>query len=476
MGSPITGSGEEFGIYLGPQDAGKGRESRDGTTLPKSQAKRVKVRIGFIPSAYNPRWGNFIRVLESRLEGNTSIFVPVDRGGSKCFFNAVDVFIGKTKNPCITEIGRNYDIWFDLQGLKWILELFPKLNQRNPWAITRFETHRKLSISYGSNRWGNFIRVLESRLEGNTSIFVPVDRGGSKCFFNAVDVFIGKTKNPNIEKTLPATQKFTMVHEAHAPGSSSRHGSSGGMTLGGPPTDGFVANKTSDGTHPPKVPLPEFSPIDKAPAIILGGGNEISTDSQPTLEIGQVDDGILTEALQPGVSGARNQLQPGTPGELEPEDESIKPCLLNREEQLIIDGLFKHAPEMQVLSLDIPIQSELKLMMIDANVEESARGDLQKEFEILKPIFEQHISDDFEQSLCIIKEALRSPFVIEKIQKGLVKTLQGKAIKATRDAMKSAQCIRAIKLKGTRHPVLLSCANIDEPIITSLCEHLIDYE
>ncbi|VFQ87110.1 unnamed protein product [Cuscuta campestris] len=264
--------------------------------------------------------------------------------------------------------------------------------------------------------------VLESRLEGNTSIFVPVDRGGSKCFFNAVDVFIGKTKNPYIQKTLPATQLFTMVHEAHAPSSSNRHGSSGGMTLGGPPTDGFVANKTSDGTHPPKVPLPEFSPIDKAPAVILGGGNEISTDSQPTLEIGKVDDG--TEALQPGVSGARNQLQPGTPGELEPKDESIKPCLLNREEQLIIDGLFKHAPEMQVSSLDIPIQSELKLMMIDANVEESARGDLQKEFEILKPIFEQHISDDFEQSLWIIKEALRSPFVIEKIQKGLVKTLQ----------------------------------------------------
>ncbi|VFQ84405.1 unnamed protein product [Cuscuta campestris] len=188
------------------------------------------------------------------------------------------------------------------------------------------------------------------------------------------------------------------------------------------------------------------SPIDKAPAVILGGGNEISTDSQPTLEIGQVDDG--TKALQPGVLGARTQLQPGTPGELEPEDESIKPCLLNREEQLIIDGLFKHAPKMQVSSLDNPIQYELKLKMIDANVEELARGDLQKEFEILKPIFEQHISDDFEQSLWIIKEALRLPFVIEKIQKGLVNTLQGKAIKATRDAMKSTQCIRAIKLKG----------------------------
>ncbi|VFQ66155.1 unnamed protein product [Cuscuta campestris] len=126
--------------------------------------------------------------------------------------------------------------------------------------------------------------------------------------------------------------------------------------------------------------------------------------------------------------------------------------------------------------MDDPIHSELKLMIIDANMEEPASGDLQKEFEILKPIFEQHISDDFEQSLWMIKESLCSPFIKEKIRKGLVQTLQVKAIKATRESMKSAQCIRAIKIKVTRHPVLLSCANIDEPIITSLCEHLIDYE
>lgn len=76
----------------------------------------------------------------------------------------------------------------------------------------------------------------------------------------------------------------------------------------------------------------------------------------------------------------------------------------------------------------------------------------------------------------MIYDALLSPFVKEKIQKGLVSTIQGKALKATREAMKSTQCIREIKLKGTHHPVLLSCANIDVPIITSLCEHLIDYE
>lgn len=87
---------------------------------------------------------------------------------------------------------------------------------------------------------------------------------------------------------------------------------------------------------------------------------------------------------------------------------------------------------------------------------------------MLKPIFEQHISDDFENSLWMIKEELPSPFIMDKIQKGLVSTLQGKALKETREAMKSAQCIRAIKLKGTRHPILLACANIDVPIITPL--------
>ncbi|RAL45418.1 hypothetical protein DM860_013814 [Cuscuta australis] len=107
-----------------------------------------------------------------------------------------------------------------------------------------------------------------------------------------------------------------------------------------------------------------------------------------------------------------------TPGGLNSEEESIKACLVNYEEQMIIEGTNKRI------------------------------GDLQKEFEILKPIFEQHISDDFEQSLWMIKKSLRSPFIKEKIQKGLVQTLQGKAIKATRDAMKSAQCIRVIKIKG----------------------------
>ncbi|VFQ79903.1 unnamed protein product [Cuscuta campestris] len=98
--------------------------------------------------------------------------------------------------------------------------------------------------------------------------------------------------------------------------------------------------------------------------------------------------------------------------------------------------------------LDEPVLTEINLLLIDEIEDESARGDLQKEYELLLPLFEQHISDDFEQALWVIKEAIRSPFVKEKIQKGLVKTLEGKALKATRDAMKSAQSIRVIKLRG----------------------------
>ncbi|VFQ72013.1 unnamed protein product [Cuscuta campestris] len=127
---------------------------------------------------------------------------------------------------------------------------------------------------------------------------------------------------------------------------------------------------------------------------------------------------------------------------------SLEP--LSREEQCLIDGLFNQNLEVQASRLGDPMQSELDLMIIDDKVEDQARGDLQKQYEMLKPIFEQHISDDFENSLWMIKEALRSPFVKDKIQQGLVSTLRGKAIKATREAMKSAQCIRAIKLKATK--------------------------
>ncbi|VFQ83733.1 unnamed protein product [Cuscuta campestris] len=153
---------------------------------------------------------------------------------------------------------------------------------------------------------------------------------------------------------------------------------------------------------------------------------------------------------------------------------ALKP--LSNEEQMLIDCLLNHTTEVEASSWEDSIQPELDLMLIDDKVEEEAGGDFQKQYELLKPIFEQHISDDFENTLWMIKEALRSPFIKDKIQKGLVSTLQGKALKATREAMKSVQCIRAIKLKGTRHPVLLACANIDDPIITPLWEHLIDYE
>ncbi|VFQ98823.1 unnamed protein product [Cuscuta campestris] len=317
--------------------------------------------------------------------------------------------------PC--EVGRkNYNIWFDFQGLEWILEIFPKLNRKNAWAITRFERQRKISISNGSNRWGSFIRILESRVEGSTSIVIPVDKGGSNCFYNAVDAFFGKSKNTD---TIPNAN--TLVHE--------------------------------------KVELSE----DKASAGNCfsqgAGGNEHPVGTQTSLEFiapqNNEEHGIQTVALlQKDSVLSVKEIDHATPGGLTTEEESLKACLLNHEEQMIIEGLFKQAPEVEVSRTDDPIQFELKLMIIDDNVEEPASGDLQKEFEILKPIFEQHISDDFEQSLWMIKESLRSPFIKDKIQKGLVQTLQGKAIKATRDAMKSAQCIRAIKIKGFRDATL----------------------
>ncbi|VFQ92390.1 unnamed protein product [Cuscuta campestris] len=124
---------------------------------------------------------------------------------------------------------------------------------------------------------------------------------------------------------------------------------------------------------------------------------------------------------------------------------ALKP--LSNEEQQLIECLLNQ--EVEASFWEDSILPELDLMLIDNKVEEEAGGDFQKQYELLMPIFEQHISDDFENSLWMIKEAFRSPFIKENIKKGLVSTLQGKAIKATREAMKSAQCIRAIKVKGT---------------------------
>ncbi|VFQ96191.1 unnamed protein product [Cuscuta campestris] len=129
------------------------------------------------------------------------------------------------------------------------------------------------------------------------------------------------------------------------------------------------------------------------------------------------------------------------------EKEEVTTLVLNSDEQIIIDGLLRRAPDVQDPKMDGPIHTELELKWMDEKEDDAARGDYHKEFEVLLPLFEKHISDDFEQSIWVIKDALRSPFIKEKIQKGLVKTLEGKALKATRDAMKRTQCIRAIKLK-----------------------------
>ncbi|VFQ73287.1 unnamed protein product [Cuscuta campestris] len=205
---------------------------------------------------------------------------------------------------------------------------------------------------------------------------------------------------------------------------------------------------------------------------------------------------VVTEAVQTAIASITHDLENRTIHckEVQSNGQKVEEIIVSghtaipskeetssTQQQLVLldgqdDGQFKTAPEVQDTSLDVPILTEINLLMIDEIEDKSARGDLQKEFELLLPLFEQHINEDFEQALWVIKEAIRSPFVKEKIQKGLVTTLEGKALKAKRDAMKSAQSIRAIKLRCTRHPVLLCCANIDEPIIRTMCAHLIDYE
>ncbi|VFQ73938.1 unnamed protein product [Cuscuta campestris] len=56
-------------------------------------------------------------------------------------------------------------------------------------------------------------------------IYIPVNRGGSISFYNALDAFFGKTKAPIITDSISSAYKLAVVHELSVPGSSNISGS-----------------------------------------------------------------------------------------------------------------------------------------------------------------------------------------------------------------------------------------------------------
>lgn len=167
-----------------------------------------------------------------------------------------------------------------------------------------------------------YIRILESRREGNTSIFVPTGKGGLVCFFEAIDAFIG---------SIPVGNKSLLVAFPNAM-----------QVLDVSITSG-QGKKCGDGIGP--LPLEEvFSPL-------LAGGLNSSVDKE--------DHGtFLQQEDSPFVEPARN--------------------LLSHEEQMLIDGLLNQTMRVEASNWKDSIQPELDLMLTNDNVEEQAGGDFQK--------------------------------------------------------------------------------------------------
>ncbi|RAL42646.1 hypothetical protein DM860_009153 [Cuscuta australis] len=178
--------------------------SNDGWDFSKRQ-----VQLG--SSAKGKRWtvghSNFNKVFQPGIDIRNSKVSPSQSSHLEFSLNRRQMFRMQSKvfflfnshyhqNFCITEMGnRSYHVWFGLEDMKWLIEIFPTFNMRKPWSITRFDkTHnRKFTASFGSNRWGSYIRIIGSCADRSNSILVPTDRDGLHVFLTAIDSFFDKS-------------------------------------------------------------------------------------------------------------------------------------------------------------------------------------------------------------------------------------------------------------------------------------------
>ncbi|VFQ87836.1 unnamed protein product [Cuscuta campestris] len=121
------------------------------------------------------------------------------------------------KNFCITECGyRRYDLWFDLDTLRWILESLPRISINRAWALFSFGDNRTIELAAGSNRRGDFVKIQEKRKEGKRYILIPTGPKNDDLalFFKAVSSFVDKVTKASTSKPLeiaPATTPIAQI-------------------------------------------------------------------------------------------------------------------------------------------------------------------------------------------------------------------------------------------------------------------------
>ncbi|VFQ80835.1 unnamed protein product [Cuscuta campestris] len=122
-------------------------------------------------------------------------------------------------NFCISDFGaRRYHIWFDLDTINWILGSLPFFSQPNCRAVSKFEDNRTLDLSIGSNKWGKFVKIQESRREGSTFLIIPFDSNadGPKLFTKALAIFTKRATNLEVRSQVRVSEEH-QDSQSHSP-------------------------------------------------------------------------------------------------------------------------------------------------------------------------------------------------------------------------------------------------------------------
>ncbi|RAL53584.1 hypothetical protein DM860_012199 [Cuscuta australis] len=113
-------------------------------------------------------------------------------------------------------LGLRYDLWFDLDTLRWILESLPRISINRAWALFSFGDNRTIELAAGSNRRGDFVKIQEKRKEGKRYILIPTGPKNDDLalFFKAVSSFVDKVTKASTSKPLeiaPATTPIAQI-------------------------------------------------------------------------------------------------------------------------------------------------------------------------------------------------------------------------------------------------------------------------
>lgn len=85
---------------------------------------------------------------------------------------------------------------------------------------------------------------------------------------------------------------------------------------------------------------------------------------------------------------------------------------------------------------------------------------------LFQPVFQGYFEALFKAVENQIKEALAKKALLDDLKKGLFQNQHGKALRETRETIRSMEIVNLVNLEGAKYPVFLSYANTDKDIVT----------